>query len=159
MGKLFVAGVLVSLFASTADARTRFETYEARNAFREGQGGSKTVKDGIDFWTLGDPPRRYQIIGVIRDNRGTGALFGNAVGSSGIAKMVREAGGDAVVLVEQNTGLKGVWSQGQVSTFGNQAFGSGMAIPIRERVTTFAVVKYLPDEPTGAPSLAPPPSP
>ena len=72
-------------------------------------------------------------------------MFGNAVGSSGIAKLAKEVGGDAVVLVNQDTGIKGVWSQGQVSSFGNQAYGSSIAIPIQERVTTFAVVKYLSD--------------
>ena len=110
----------------------------------DGQGGSRTTANGIDFWTTGDPPRRYQIIGIIRDNRGTGAFFGNAIGSSGIAKKVREVGGDAVILMNQTSSITGVWSQGQASTSGNQTYGSGLAIPIEERVTTFAVVKYLP---------------
>ena len=84
------AGLMAILIVSPASAKTRYETYEARNAVVEGQGGSRTTTDGVDFWTTGDPPRRYQIIGIIRDNRGTGAFFGNAVGSSGVAKKVRE---------------------------------------------------------------------
>lgn len=135
----------IAVAASAAEAKTRYETYEARNSVVEGHGGSRTTKDGVDFWTTGDPPRRYQIIGVIRDNRGTGVLHGNAVGSSGIAKKVREVGGDAVILLNQNSSLKGIWSQGQASAYGNQAYGSALAIPIEERVTTFAVIKYLPE--------------
>ena len=137
--------LMAILIVIPASAKTRYEAYEARNAVVEGQGGSRTTANGIDFWTTGDPPRRYQIIGIIRDNRGTGAFFGNAIGSSGIAKKVREVGGDAVILMNQNSSVKSVWSQGQASTLGNQTYGSGVAIPIEERVTTFAVVKYLPE--------------
>ena len=130
-----------------ADAKTRFERYEARDSIIEGNGGSRIEKDGIDFWTMGDPPRRYQIIGIIRDNRGTGVFHGNAIGSSGIAKKVREVGGDGVILLNQDSALKGIYSQGQATANGNQAFGSSFAIPIEERVTTFIVVKYLEPSP------------
>lgn len=164
--KVLLSGVAiaVAMTACTAEAKTRYESYEARNSVIEGQGGSRTTKDGVDFWTTGDPPRRYQVIGIIRDNRGTGPLHGNAIGSSGIAKKVREVGGDAVILLNQNSSLKGVWSQGQASAYGNQAFGSALSIPIQERVSTFAVVKYLPKiQPTPAvqspPGIEPPPSP
>jgi hypothetical protein len=142
---LFAFVVGCALGTGVSNAKTRFEKYESRNAIVEGTGGSRSTKDGIDFWTTGDPPRRYQIIGIIRDNRGTGVFFGNAVGSSGIAKKVHEVGGDAVILMNQNSSIKGVWSQGHASGYGNQAYGSALSIPIEERVTTFAVVKYLPD--------------
>ena len=133
MNKLYFALAMAALIQSSASlAKARFETYEARNSIVDGNGGSRTAKDGIDFWTIGDPPRRYQIIGIIRDKRGTGVFHGNALASSKIAKMVREAGGDAVILLDENTTLKGVLSR-----------GSGFAIPIQQRTTTLAVVKYL----------------
>lgn len=132
-----------AMLAYAAEAKTRYEPYEARNSVVEGEGGSRMTKDGVDFWTTGDPPRRYQIIGIIRDNRGTGVFHGNAIGSSGIAKKIREVGGDAAILMNQNSRVTGVWSQGQATANGNQANGSGIAIPIEERDTTFAVVKYL----------------
>jgi len=137
-------GAAAAMWTCSAEGKTRYESYEARNSVVEGQGGARSTKDGIDFWTAGDPPRRYQIIGIIRDNRGTGLLHGNALGSSGIAKKVREVGGDAVILLNQNSSIKGILSQGQASVYGNQAYGTGLSIPIEERVTTFAVVKYLP---------------
>ena len=140
----YCLGIAAVMSAHPLAAKTRYESYEARNSVVEGQGGSRTTKHGIDFWTTGDPPRRYQIIGIIRDNRGTGVIHGNAIGSSGIAKKVREVGGDAVILLNQNSSIKGIYSQGQASAYGNQAYGSGISIPIEERVTTFAVVKYLP---------------
>ncbi|WP_174275026.1 hypothetical protein [Sphingomonas bacterium] len=153
---LWIVVVAGALATGVAEAKTRFEPYEARNSVIEGQGGSRTTKDGIDFWTMGDPPRRYRIIGIIRDNRGTGVLHGNAVGSSGIAKKVRDVGGDAIVLLNQNSSVKGIWSQGQASTSGNQTYGSGLSIPIEERVTTFAVVKYVdPEASSGTPPAMP----
>lgn len=154
---LYCIGAAVIAVASPAIGKTKYETYEARNSVVEGQGGSRTTKDGVDFWTTGDPPRRYQILGIIRDNRGTGPLHGAAIGSAGIAKKVREVGGDAAILLNQNTAVKGIFSQGQASAYGNQAYGSGIAIPIQERFTTFAVVKYLPD--TSPASEGPSPSP
>ena len=141
----YCMGVAAAITACPVEGKTRYEPYEARNSVVEGQGGSRTSKNGVDFWTTGDPPRRYQIIGIIRDNRGTGALHGSAIGSSGIAKKILEAGGDAAILLNQNSSVKGIWSQGQASVYGNQAYGSGISFPIEERVTTFAVVKYLPD--------------
>lgn len=141
---LCFVGIALLIVASSAEAKTRYEAYESRNSVVEGQGGSRTTTDGVDFWTMGDPPRRYQIIGIIRDNRGTGPLHGHAIGSSGIAKRVRKAGGDAAILINQNSSVTGIWSQGRATTDGNQAYGSGISIPIRERVTVFAVVKYLP---------------
>lgn len=96
-------GLAVATATQPAEAKTRFEIYEARESIVEGQGGSRIEKDCVDFWTMGDPPRRYQIIGIIRDNCGTGPLNGNAIGSSGIAKKVREVGGDAVVPLDQNS--------------------------------------------------------
>ena len=138
-------GIAIAVTAYPVAGKTRYEPYEARNSVRDGQGGSRTTKDGVDFWTLGDPPRRYQIIGIIRDNRGTSHLHGNAIGSSGVAKKVREVGGDAVILLNQNSSVKGIWSQGEAYSNGNQAYGSGLSFPIEERVTTFAVIKYLSD--------------
>lgn len=138
-------GMAIAIASHPAEGKTRYEPYEARNSVVEGQGGSRTEKDGVDFWTMGDPPRRYQIIGIIRDNRGTGLFHGNAIGSSGIAKKVREVGGDAAILLNQDSSIKGIYSQSQATANGNQAFGSGLSIPIEERVTTFLVVKYLPD--------------
>lgn len=113
--------------------KTRYEPYEARNSAVEGQGGSRTIKDGADFWTTGDPPRRNKIVGIIRDDRGTGVFDGNVIGSSGIAKKIREVGGDAAILLNQNSSVTDVWSRGQATANGNQAYGSGIAVPIEER--------------------------
>lgn len=60
-------------------------------------------------------------------------MHGNAIGSSGIAKKVRSVGGGAV---------KGYLSQSNEWGYGS----SGTSTAIEERVTVFAVIKYLPEK-------------
>lgn len=139
-----MAAIIASLaMVAPAEARTRFEPYEARNSIVEGQGGSRTTKDGVDFWTMGDPPRRYQIVGVITDRRGTGWLAGNAVGSSSVAKIVKEAGCDAVIVLDQSSQVTGYFHYGQANASGNSAYGTGWSEPIERATTRMLVIKYL----------------
>lgn len=58
--------------APPASARAKFVTYEGKDAISEGRGGTKVVAHGVDFWTTGDPPKRFQVLGIITDKRGTG---------------------------------------------------------------------------------------
>lgn len=117
--------------AIPAAAGPKFLAYEGQDQFIEGQGGTRVTTDGIDFWTSGTPTRRSKVIGRITDKRGTGAVSGSAVGSSSVAKLVRERGGDAVILDgvrEDNRGF--VMS-------GNMAFAA------RKAITEMIVVKYI----------------
>lgn len=84
-----------------------------------GTGGTALAKDGIDFWSAGQTPRRYRVIGTITDRRGSGRFSGNAVGSAGVAKQIRKLGGDGVLVMSQ------------VPDYGDQI------------TTTMMVVKYV----------------
>ena len=74
--------ILVALFAwmsfpiGTAMASPEFLSYESKNSIRDGQGGERKTVDGIDFWMRGDPPRRYQVIGSLTDERHKTGLIG-----------------------------------------------------------------------------------
>src|SRR3546814_17282 len=131
------------LQSSEAQAKSRFTPYEARNSIVEGKGGTRTTKHGIDYWTMGDPPRRYQVIGIIRDKRGDGPLSGDAIGSKSVAKATLKAGGDAVIYLSSNSRVTGVVSGGQASAYGNQTYGSGWSRAVSKQYTQFAVIKYL----------------
>jgi hypothetical protein len=141
----FFAFAAIALLGQPAFGKTRFEAYEGRQSVRDGEGGTRVTKDGIDFWTNGDPPRRQQIIGIISDNRGTGPLHGDAIGSSSVAKAAKAAGGNAVIVMSRDTESKGIYAGGSQ--------GSAFAVPIEERTTKFIVVKYLDSGPS---SWAPP---
>jgi hypothetical protein len=53
---------------------TDFQSWEGRNSVVEGHGGTRKVVDGMDVWTHGDPPRRFQVLGIIEDERPGGII-------------------------------------------------------------------------------------
>jgi hypothetical protein len=95
----------------------------------EGKGGTVRNVGGIEFWENGDPNRKYRILGVINDSRDEGAIARSSRDGS-IAKITRERGGDAVILVGNSHEYNGV-----------DFFTKG---PEYKNVTKLVVVKYLP---------------
>jgi hypothetical protein len=142
---LIAVFALAAAMAGPALAGAKFATYEGRDAVREGEGGTRVEKDGVDFWTTGTPPRRYQVIGILTDKRNDCLLCGNAIGSGSLAKRVKALGGDAVVLLDQSTRVKGA------------VVNYGLVTTVRRDTTQLLVVRYLdpPSEP-GAPTHSPP---
>lgn len=142
-----VGTIIVFAAAMTASspvyARARFVAYEGKDAVSEGRGGTKVVAHGVDFWTTRDPPKRFQVLGIITDKRGTGLIAGDAVGSSSVAAKVKEVGGDAVIVMGQSSQLTGYVHGGQATVNGNTAYGSGWSAPVERSTTRMVVVKYL----------------
>ena len=137
----------VCLFAAGlcgASAAPKFQPYETRAPMiKEGQGGARTTVDGIDIWSHGDPPHRYQILGVITDERTTATvLWGHGMSDlpRDIASAAKAAEGDAAILDSEANAITGVYSRsfndGQVQTFADETHKS-----------RYLVVKYLPDAP------------
>lgn len=155
----------------TAPAATQFLAYEGRDAVQEGQGGNKKVVDGVDFWIFGAPPHRFQILGMLEDERWKSGIYGLIRVSNlehDIAKSVRAAGGDAVILQDQHDKTWGMASSsfGGGSWSGNGWGGSwsGSSFstlhPYGTKESLYVVVKYLPDETptTAAPAITGAPS-
>jgi hypothetical protein len=123
-------------------ASTNFQQYEGRNGSQivEGEGGTKEIIDGIEYWGSGTPPRRYQILGMVTiedfDN-----VLGNRRIRQAIADEVKAAGGDAAVAVDfsgggQSMGV-GFTNRGTVAT--GAAFG--------KKSNRYWIVKYLDKRP------------
>lgn len=140
-----------------------FTPYEGKDAVQEGTGGSKKTVDGIDFWSNGAPPRKFQIIGFMEDTRRKSGLFGMARMASlegSIAKIAKKEGADAVILVESGDEVIGLYSQnnqtvrGTASGSGNTTYmqgsgsGASSSVGVKDHHSKYAVVKYLPDEVT-----------
>lgn len=139
-----VIGVAPPAFAQ---AKIDFAAYEGPPKVIDGEGGTKITKNGIDYWTTGTPPRRYQVIGFVQDKRDEYWDGGHAIGSPSIAKKVKAAGGDGVILQTQEEAGK---SGGYGSS--NQFFG-WFAAGGSKTITRMLVVKYLPNQsPTAQPS-------
>jgi len=140
--RIFVILFLATL-AAPASAGKRFMAYEGRDAIQDGVGGTKVTTDGIDFWTTGTPPHRFQVIGIIDDKRGGGWMAGKAIGAHSIAKMIRDAGGNAALVLDQSSAVTGFVHGGQATAYGNTAYGSGWTAAVEKISTRFVVVKYL----------------
>lgn len=134
-----IFSLLLFSSAAFAQAKVEFSVYEGPPQIQTGTGGAKVTKNGIDYWTMGTPPRRYQIIGAIQDKRDETWDGGQAVGSPNVAKKVKKAGGDAVIVQSQDE--KG--NSGSAGTgFLNGLFMGGGS----KTITVMLVVKYLPDD-------------
>jgi hypothetical protein len=134
MRKLVVIAALC-LAPSASHARVQVATYEGPDAIQTGTGGTKIAKDGIDYWTSGTPPRKYKVLGILTDERKDKLLSGHAIGSSGLAKKVLELGGNALIVLDQNSrnaGLIGGWGNG--FAYGRQ---------VHNITTQMLVVQYL----------------
>ena len=118
-------------FTLAGCATIDFQPYEGKNNLYEGEGGTKVMVDGIDFWANGSPPRKYSIIGMVVSEIGSG-VGDEAIIRSSVAGEVKKQGGDAAIQVNNNSAFAGV-----VRT----APGFYMAAGVRRM--QFAVVKYV----------------
>lgn len=133
---MFVAsGFLFSVIAACANINTEYKPFEAKVNVFEGGGGTKVVIDGLEYWDNGDPPRKFRILGIIDDERPGGRIQMSYLRSDIIQK-AKEAGGDAVVQITNNSLIVGSVATGVASTsaYGGTAtgFGTSIAVPVKE---------------------------
>jgi len=137
---IFSLSLTANPAAAQLFAKTEFAAYEGPDAVQEGSGGTKVTKNGVDFWMTGAPPRKYRVLGIVSDSRGSGLLSGNALTSPSVAAKVKEVGGDAVVVIGQDSQVRG-------------AFISNGAVSIaRTKTTQLLVVRYEDAGPSSAPN-------
>jgi hypothetical protein len=138
--------LLALIWVCVACTNTEFQSWEGRNSVVEGRGGTRKVVDGMDVWTYGDPPRRFQVLGVIEDSR-PGGLIPMAQLKHDIVAKARQYGGDAVILVSSQSQLQGYYSTGSATAYGYgnyaSAFGSSVTVPVTRRNSAYVVIKYL----------------
>ena len=154
MKRSIVAAILALSFGvsapALAGAKIDFAIYEGQPRILTGEGGTKITKNGVDYWTTGTPPRRYQVIGFVQDKRDELLDSGHAIGSPNIASKVKRAGGDAVIVESQDEVGKTGGAGSASPFFGFFAMGGS------KTVTRMLVVRYLPDaEPLTAPAPQP----
>lgn len=137
--KQILLSLVLSSSAAFAQAKIDFSVYEGPPQIQTGTGGAKVTKNGIDYWTMGTPPRRYQIIGAIQDKRDETWDGGQAVGSPTVAKKVKKAGGNAVIVQSQDE--KGNSGSAGSGILNGLFLGGGS-----KTITVMLVVKYLPEE-------------
>jgi len=138
--------LLVVSFVCASCTATDFQAWEGRNSVVEGRGGIKKVVDGMDVWTYGDPPRRFQVLGIIQDER-PGGIIPMAQLKHDIVQKARAAGGNAVIFVSSESQLAGYYTAGSASAYSYgrsaTAFGSSTTVPLTRRSSTYVVIRYL----------------
>ena len=146
----FALAAAVSVAAGqAAHAGTQFLAYQGPDAVQQGQGGAVKTVDGVDFWLAGSPPHRFEVLGMLEDERWRSGLCGViqvANTEHDIAKRTKAAGGDAVILTTSANKDWGVAG----STYGSNGYGSFYAHPYGTRASLYVVVKYLADGPAPA---------
>jgi hypothetical protein len=138
--------LLVVAVACVGCANTEFQSWEGRNSVVEGRGGTRKVVDGMDVWTYGGPPRRFQVLGIIQDNR-PGGIIPMAQMKHDIVAKARQSGGDAVIILSSQSQLAGYYTSGSATAYGYgnfaSAYGSSTTVPLTRHAATFVVIKYL----------------
>ena len=138
--------LLVVSFVCAICTATDFQAWEGRNSVVEGRGGTKKGVDGMDVWTYGDPPRRFQVLGIIQDER-PGGIIPMAQLKHDIVQKARAAGGNAVIFVSSESQLAGYYTAGSASAYSYgrsvTAFGSSTTVPLTRRSSTYVVIRYL----------------
>lgn len=153
--------LVLTILSSTAALAQEFTAYEGKSALREGEGGSKKMVEGVEFWSDGAPPRKFKLIGYIADRRHKSGLLGKISMSSletDVAQIAKKNGGDAVIIMWAEAETIGVIANNFGSTSGTArvqgnsvtgnatGWNTGMAAPVQKQNSKFAVVQYLKDE-------------
>ncbi|MES2924989.1 MAG: hypothetical protein V4819_25765 [Verrucomicrobiota bacterium] len=138
-----IAIVVITLLGC---ASTEYKTYEGRNPVFDGNGGTRSSVDGIDFWDNGDPPRKFKLMGIIDDKR-PGGIIPTARLKGDIAKKAKAQGADAVVILSSGSKIRGFHTNStttaQFAGSSAVASGSSVSVPLMKNSTSFAVIKYL----------------
>lgn len=150
--------VLPLLVACSTVVAQEFLPYEGKNTVQEGEGGTKKVVDGVDFWADGAPPRTFKLLGYITDRRHKTGLVGWIRMSSldsDVAKLAKENGGDAVILVASEAETVGTVgssygsARGNANTVGGNTtmhatgWSTGSSAAVQKQQSKYAVVKYV----------------
>jgi len=125
---------------------------------REGGYGTRKVVDGVDIWTTGEPPRKYQVLGIINDER-LQAPFEMQRYYHDVAAKVKQAGGNGAIEAYSKSQVTAIVSSsstissGTASAYGagNVAVGqysgssntTGWSAAQQNHSARFVVVKYL----------------
>lgn len=151
--------------AAPAVAAAKFTAWHGKDVIYEGEGGEMEEVNGIQFWSNGDPPRSFKLLGYISDTRLSTGLVGMMRvknRNKEIAEVAKANGGDAVILVDAATATRGYVSN--ANAFGSSAGSSsaatatGFRTAVQNESTRYAVIKYV-DETSaitsaGAPATA-----
>ena len=97
--RLWLLALISINLATSAEAKVTFVPLPPDTPFtaKIGKGGSPSTIAGVDFWRSGSPARPYKWLGFLMGK--SEAELQKSVGTSALAKVVRDSGGDALLEV------------------------------------------------------------
>jgi hypothetical protein len=138
---LIAAATLLGAGCATTD----FKPSDGRREIVRGKGGERVIVDGMEIWDADGPPRRYEVLGRIDDQRASGVLS-QLRWQERVVKMAREAGGSALVQLSRGSQFAGYHVLGTGAATEAQrgpALGPAPAVPLTRHEATFLVIRYL----------------
>jgi hypothetical protein len=110
-----------------------------RPTVMSGAGGEKTSLCGVDLWNAGLPPQKFEVIGLITDNRPCGMLA-MSLRQYQVATLAKRHGGNALILKFDQPGMR--WRAPGNTPAGNSGTDL-MTAPIYQEVSKYFVIRYL----------------
>jgi hypothetical protein len=137
-------GLVVASLCLAACSTAQFQPVGAKAQVAQGKGGLLRMQDGMPVWDADGPPRRYEVVGRIDDERTGGAMERPSWGSN-VVKLAREAGGSALIELRRDAQGAGYKLLGTGAATENQgpALGQAPAVPLTRRATAYLVIRYL----------------
>jgi hypothetical protein len=137
-----MAAVAGSMLAGCSTSQ--YQPAGGKGQVTQGKGNLLRVLDGMDVWDADGPPRRYEVVGRIDDERTGGAVPRPQWGSN-VVKLAREAGGTALIELRRDAQAAGykVLGTGAASENQGPALGQAPAVPLTRQATAYLVIRYL----------------
>lgn len=151
-------------------ASTQTKTFDDGGKVYVGRGGAKEIKDGVEIWSDGSPPRPFKILAVISDERPQ-AVVPMARFKGMIVERTKTLGGDAAIIRSAgNVDAGTIYMPGttttnyqatarptyggnyQVSGTASSYSTPGYAVNARRHEAVIDIVKYVEAPPTAAAS-------
>lgn len=131
------------LFGCSRYSQAQF-THWSDDAILPGGKGAFNVVEDVEFWSAGEPSKPYKVIGLIQQNTITNLDYIlKSYNQSELVRLVRENGGDGLVMIKSDqmqTGTKSDFSVNPNYTGGINGQVQNRAV--YQNKTVLAVFKY-----------------
>jgi len=142
MKKALLAGTLAVILSGCI---TSYREYVGGSVM-QGNGGTREIIKGIEYWEDGAPSRPFRVIGIINDRR-PGGPIPMALRKIEVVTKAKKYGGDAVVMLDDNGQIVGGVNtfNATANTYGSTTYvsGSGVSVPVIRREGKYEVIKYV----------------
>ncbi|PCJ95118.1 MAG: hypothetical protein COA45_12380 [Zetaproteobacteria bacterium] len=133
--------VLPAVFLLSSCSSTKYIEYSGNDRIRNGNGGTMEVVSGVDIWSSDGPSSKYEVIGVIYDQR-KGGLLPMSMLKQSVAYKVKEVDGDAAVFLKQNKATS-YSNTMYINSVGGATYSSIHPSSVTNVSSRYLVIKYF----------------